>query len=142
MVLNPSYYVSMLIIGLGVAIFFYFIPGDITQLPKKSLIDLETRYVLAPSWKKKHKHFIVNIQIESYQNPQALNLDFSEHILLEDQLNHLYDVKKWKVLSENAHRTRAKIWFKLNSKSKHVVLRIFGLNNYEFNWSLEPHYAK
>lgn len=142
MVLNSTHYFSIALAGLAIVTIIYFRPGNTLTLPKKSIIDLETRYVLSPTWKPKPKQLIVNIEIESYQNTQALSIDFDEHILLEDQLNHLYDVKKWEILSENTHRTRAKIWFKLKPTANQVVLRLFGLKNYEFNWNLDLAHAQ
>ena len=140
--LNSTHYFSIALAGLAIVTIIYFRPGNTLTLPKKSIIDLETRYVLSPTWKPKPKQLIVNIEIESYQNTQALSIDFDEHILLEDQLNHLYDVKKWEILSENTHRTRAKIWFKLKPTANQVVLRLFGLKNYEFNWNLDLAHAQ
>lgn len=115
---------------------YFFWPSDYISLEKKELITDETLYQLEPSWSPKKKELHLEINIESFQNPLSLEVDFKEQLLLEDNFENIYEPVKWHFIYKQPNQIRAMVVFKVKQNLGTFSLKYFGLETLNFGWFL------
>ena len=105
------------------------------DLDKQAVVVNQTRYVLNGTWYPKQKKMSFSFELESYQNPQSLEVDFLEQLLLEDEQARLYTPSKWVLEHSSKHRIRGKLHFSnVVTPFKQMNLRLFDIENVVFSW--------
>ena len=105
------------------------------DLDKQAVVLNQTRYVLWGSWYPKQKKISFSFELESYQNPHSLDVDFLEQLILEDGKARLYSPSKWVLEHSSKHRIRGKLHFSdVVTPYKQMSLRLFDIEDFVLSW--------
>ncbi len=140
---------SLIVAALGLAIFLFItirVPLSKTHhevllnLPPQSSIENYLKIDAKPIKIIQNKDIVFNVRLESYQNPDILDLDKIDMALLEDSAGNMVKPTVWKELKHDDYSQEGLLVFPLPSESpKTVRLIIFELVERSFKWTLPPH---
>lgn len=132
-----SIFLSILALALALILIFSFLPKKQISLETKTHIIEETRYIIEPIWHPQKNKIFFEIELESYQNKDSLEIDFSDQALLEDEEENLFKLDSWHYLSEQPNKIKALLKFKIRPESKTLTLKLFNFETVSETWLLK-----
>ena len=132
-----SFFVLVFLVIVGGYFYWFRSPSFHAVYPAQALIQDGVRVVVLPLQLDDRYPLVFNIEIESYQYFDLLNLDFFESLILVDHLDQDYNLLKVDVLESEDYRYSCQLTFVNPGRSiDRLTLSFFGLTEMIFNWKL------
>ncbi len=136
--------ILILILLIGLIPFLYFkvkLPSkaqDITlNLSHQTSIENYLKIDVKPIQITQNKEIVFSVQLESYQNPDILDLDKIEMALLEDNDGNVTKPTVWKEIKKTQYLRSGLLYFPLSvEQAKSIKLTIFELEERNFEWKM------
>ncbi len=117
---------------------FIFNPNSTIILKPKSSLEEYTKITVTPLPFKKQKNISFLIKIETTQNPELLNIDYSHTAFLEDEKNNIVEPLIWEAYKRENNKTEGKLIFPYKySNQKRIKLILFKWSDNNFTWEIK-----
>ena len=109
-------------------------------LEKKEIIIEQSQFIITPKiiTSNSNKKLYVYLKVTSYQNPDMLNMNFKDQIMV-DINSELISPTDWTIINKEAYKITNELVFNLNTTQNisELMLQIITFIDNEIKWNLD-----